>query len=104
MQGLEMVKDLAGLERELAKKLDEARLSAEQRIAAAEEEARRISTEADAQINQLTDGLKARIAKETERFGEAARNRAEAEVTRIRRQADSNMDRAVDFVLSGVMP
>ncbi len=48
MQGLDLVKDLAELEHELAKKLDEARRSAEQRIADAEQEERRILAEADA--------------------------------------------------------
>ena len=104
MQGLKLVKDLAEVETELAKKLGETHRVAEQRIAKAEEEARRILQEANAQINQLVDNLKVRIALETERLAEEGRSRAEAEAEQIRQQASGNMNRCVDFVLSEVLP
>jgi vacuolar-type H+-ATPase subunit H len=104
MQGLDVVKDLAELERELAKKLDEAHRSAEQKIADAEEESRRILVKADAQIRLMADTWKARIAEESEKYAEDARVRGEAEAQRIREQAERNMDRAVDFILSEVLP
>jgi vacuolar-type H+-ATPase subunit H len=104
VQGLDLVKDLAELERELATKLDEAHRSANQRIEGAEQEAQRILTEADAQIRLMADTWKARIAKESEKYTEDARVRAEADAQRIRAQAERNMDRAVDFILSKVLP
>jgi vacuolar-type H+-ATPase subunit H len=104
VQGLDPVKILAELEAELAKKLDEARRSAEHRIACAEQEARRILAEADVQIRQMAETSKAWIVKESEKYGGEARGRAEAEAERIRQQADANIDRAVDFILSEVMP
>jgi vacuolar-type H+-ATPase subunit H len=104
VQGLELVKDLAELERELAKKLDEARRSVEGRIANAEEKARRILMEADAQIRQMADTLKARIGSESEKIAEEAHVRAEADALLIQQQAAPNVDRAVDFILSEVLP
>ncbi len=104
MQGLDLVKDLAELEHELAKKLDEARRSAEQRIADAEQVERRVLAEADAQIRLMADTWKARIAEESEKVIEDARVLAEGEAQRIREQAERNMDRAVDFIVSEVLP
>ena len=104
VQGLELVKDLAELERKLANKLDEARRAAEQRIAGAEEEARRILASGDAEVRQMGDVLKTRIAKESERYAEEGRTHGEAEAERIRQQADSNIERAVEYVLSEVLP
>jgi vacuolar-type H+-ATPase subunit H len=104
VQGLDLVKDLAELERELAKKLDEAHQSAKQRVAGAEQEAQRILAEADAQIRVMADTWNARIAQENEKYTEDARVRAESEARRIREQAERNMDRAVDFILSEVLP
>jgi len=104
MQAVEPVKILAELEAELAKKLDEARRSAEQRIASAEQEVRRILTEADARILQMADTSKARIAEESEKYAEEARGRAEAEARQIREQAERNIDRAVDYIFSEVLP
>jgi vacuolar-type H+-ATPase subunit H len=104
MKAVEPVKILAELEAELAKKLDEARRCAEQRIASAEQEAQRILTVADAQIRQMADTSKARIAEESEKYAEEARGRAEAEAQRIREQAERNIDRAVDYIFSEVLP
>lgn len=104
MQGLDLVKDLAELERELAKKLDEAHRSAEQKVADAEEESQRILGEADAQIRLMADTWKARITEESEKYAEDARVRAETEAQLIHEQAERNMDRAVDFILSEVLP
>src|SRR5512136_580350 len=98
MKAVEPVKILAELEAELARKLDEARRSAEQGIASAEQEARRILTEADAQIRQMADTSKARIAEESEKHAEEAAGRAETETRQIREQAERNIDRAVDYI------
>jgi vacuolar-type H+-ATPase subunit H len=104
VQGMDLVKNLAELERELATKLDEAHQSAEHRIASAAEEARHILAEADAQIRQMADTSKVRIAKENEKYAEGAHARAEAEAQDIREQAERNIDRAVDFILTEVLP
>ncbi len=104
MQADEPVKILAEIETQLARKLDEARRSAGQTIAAAEQEAQHILTEADSQIRQMADTLKARIAEESEKYAGEAAGRAEAETRQIREQAERNIDRAVDYVLSEVLP
>jgi V/A-type H+-transporting ATPase subunit G/H len=104
MRGLGLVKDLAELERDLAQKLEEARRSAERGIKSAEEEAGRIMGEVEAQIRQLTDASEARIAEQEEKLAKEARKRAQEESRRIREQASPNLDRAVDFVLSEVLP
>jgi len=104
MQGDELVKDLADLDRELALKLEEALRSADQRIAGAEDKSRRILSEADIQIRRMEEAAKARITAEDEKLAAEAQARAEAEAARIRRQADSNIERAVRFVLSEVLP
>ncbi len=104
MQAVEPVKILAQLEAELAEKLDEARRSAEQRIATAEQEARRILTEADGQVRQMADASKARIVEENKKYADEAAGRAEAEAQQIREQAERNIDRAVDYVFSEVLP
>ncbi len=104
MQADEPVKTLAEIEAQLAKRLDEARDSAGQTIAAAEQEAQRILTEADSQIRQMADTLKARIAEESKKYAEEAAGRAEAEAQRIREQAERDIDRAVEYVLSEVLP
>ncbi len=104
VQGFGIVKELAEIESELAKKLDEARRSAEGRVAKAEEEARRILAETDTRIHQMEETLEARIAQESQKYAKEAQARSEAEAQRIRRQADPNIDQAVDFLLSEVMP
>jgi V/A-type H+-transporting ATPase subunit G/H len=104
MEELGLVRELAEIEGELAKKLDEARRSAEDRVAKAEEEARRILAETDTQIRQMEETLNARIAQESEKYAKEAQARSEAEAQRIRRQADPNIDQAIDFLLSEVIP
>ena len=104
VQGLDLVKDLVELEAELSRKLDEANRSAEQRVTAAKQEAQRILAEADAQIHQMADTWKARIAEESEKYTEDGRLRAETEAKRIREQAERNIDQAVNFILSEVLP
>ena len=59
MQGIALVKNLAALERELSDKLEEAHRSAERSIARAQEEARSIMAEADAQVHQMADASRA---------------------------------------------
>ncbi len=104
MQGFDLVKELAEIERELAERLDAARRTAEGRVAQAEEDARRILAEADVRIGQMEQALEARIKQESEKYAQEAQARAEAETRSIRQQADPNIDRAVDFLLSEVMP
>lgn len=104
MQGLELLRDLAELERELAGKLEEARHSAEQRVTGAEEEARRILASAEDEVRQMSDALKARITEENKRYAEEGRVLGEAEAQRIQQQADPGIERAVEYVLSEVLP
>ena len=104
MQGLELVKHLAECDRELVKKLEETRRYADGRIANAKEEARRILNEADIQIRQMAETSKAQTTEEGNKLTEDAQTRAEEEADRIRRQADSHIDRAVTFILSEVLP
>ncbi len=52
----------------------------------------------------MADTWKVRIAEESEKVIQDARVQAEGEAQRIREQAERNMDRAVDFILSEVLP
>ena len=104
MQEFGLVKELAETERELAEMLDEARRSAEGKVAKAKEEAQRILTEADVRIRQMEETLEARISQETEKRAKEAHRKSEVEAQRIRQQADPNIDRTVDFLLSEVLP
>jgi len=104
MQGAELLKNLAALDREFEKELEEARRSAERRIADAKEKARRILNEAEMQILQMEDASRARITAEGENLDAEAQARAEAEAERIRLQAEPNIEPAVSFILSEVLP
>jgi V/A-type H+-transporting ATPase subunit G/H len=104
MDGMGLLKDLAQLERELKEKLDETYRSAEARIARAEDEARRILNDAEAQIRRMSDVSKEQVAEECEMIAQESGSRAEAEARRIREQAEPHIDRAVDFILSKVLP
>jgi vacuolar-type H+-ATPase subunit H len=104
MQGIELVKDLAELDRELVQRLEEAHQTADCRIANAQEKARRILDEAEIQIRQMEENAKTRMAEEAAKLAEEAQARAEVEVEHIRHQAGSNIERAVRFILSEVLP
>ena len=104
MEGLELLEELAEIERELAEKLHEARRSAESRIKAAEEEGQRILAEADAEIRQMAYRTRDSIAKNREKVAEEAQAQAEAEAESIQRRATTNIDGAVDYILSKVLP
>ena len=104
MEGLELLEELAEIERELAEKLHDARGSAESRIKAAEEEGQRILAEADAEIRQMSDRTKDRRVKNEEKAGEKAQARAEAAAESIERRAAANIDKAVEYILSKVLP
>ena len=104
MQGLELIKNLAELDRELAERVEETRGAADQRIKDAEAEGQRLLAEAEAQIRQMSEVSRAQIAQEGANLGEDASKRAEAEKERIRSQALPNLDRAVAFILSEVIP
>jgi len=104
MQGIELVKSLAELDREFVRKLDEAHQTADGRIAGAQEKTRRILNEAEIQMRQMEEDAKARITEEGEKLAQEARARAEAETERIRRQAAPRIERAVSFLLSEVLP
>ncbi len=104
MEGFDIVNELAEIERELAKKLDEARRSAETRVAKGEEDARRILADADSKIREMEETLEARITREKEKRAQEAQAKAEAETQHIRQQADPNIDQAVKFLLSEIMP
>jgi vacuolar-type H+-ATPase subunit H len=104
MQGLELVKNLVKLEHELAEKLEEARRLADQRIARAEEKARHILDEAEAEISRMVEATQARAAEEERKLSEKAHTRAEVEADNILRQAGPHIDRAVEFILTEVLP
>lgn len=104
MQGFELVKRLAERDREYVDKLEEARRSAEARIAGAQEKARRVLKEADDQFRQMAEASRIRIADDEKKIDEEARARAEAEADRIHRQADTQIESAVKFILEEVLP
>jgi vacuolar-type H+-ATPase subunit H len=104
MQGQELIKHLAEVDRELGDKLEEARRSAEDRIKGAEEESQRLLAEAEAQINQKQEASQTRIAAARSKLAEEARVRIATEQEGLRRQAEPNLGRVVEFILSKVMP
>jgi V/A-type H+-transporting ATPase subunit G/H len=104
MEGIGLLKDLAQLERKLKEKLDEAHRSVESRVTRAEEEARRILADAEGQISRMADASKAQMAEERESIAQESRKRAEAEARRIHEQAEPGIGRAVEFILSKVLP
>jgi vacuolar-type H+-ATPase subunit H len=104
MQGIELVNNLAELDRKLVEKLEEARRTAESRIASAQEKARQILSEAEIQIRQMEGDSKNRITEEVKKLAAEAQARAEDEAARIGRQADSKIEHAVRFTLSEVLP
>ncbi len=104
MQGFELIRNLAELDRQLTEKLEEARRSAGDRIKSAEEERKRILAEAEAQTRQMHEESRARIAEQSSKLAEEARSRAQAEKERLRQQAEPNLDRAVELILSKVLP
>ena len=104
MQGAELLQNLAAMDREFEKKLEEARRSADRRIANAQDKARRILKEAEIQIRQMQDASKARITVQGEKLAAEAQTVADAEAERIRQQAEPNIEPAVSFVLSEVLP
>ena len=67
MQGIELIKNLAELDRELAEKVEETRQSVEHRIKSAEAESQRLLAEAEAQIRQMEEASATRIAEESAR-------------------------------------
>jgi vacuolar-type H+-ATPase subunit H len=104
MQGIELVHNLAELDRELVKELEEAHRTGERRIASAQEKARQILSEAEIRIHQMEQDSRSRITEEDKKLGAAAQARAAAEAARIGRQADSKIEHAVRFILSEVLP
>jgi len=104
MEGLERIRELAERDRQFVAKLEEARRSADDRIADAQDKARQILDEADTRIRTMTEASKTQIAEACNTIAEEARVRAEAEAEGIRRQADPHIDRAVRFLLSEVLP
>lgn len=104
MPGLDLIKNLAELDSELAERVEEARRAAGLRIKSAEAESQRLLTEAEAQVRRMEEASRARIAQERAKLEEDARARAAAEKERLCSQALPNLDRAVALVLSEVMP
>jgi vacuolar-type H+-ATPase subunit H len=104
MQGLELIKNLAELDQELAEKVEETRRSAEDRVNRAEAESQRLLDEAEAQISRMTEEARTQMAEVNASLTKDAHQRAAAEQERLRRQAVPNLDRAVAFILSKVMP
>jgi vacuolar-type H+-ATPase subunit H len=104
MPGLELVKNLADLDRELTEKVAEARRAADQQVKDAEAEAQRLLAEAEAQIRQWEEESRKQSAEENAWLVEATRNRAQEEKERLRSQALPNLERAVKFILTKVLP
>jgi vacuolar-type H+-ATPase subunit H len=104
MQGLELIKNLAELDQDLAEKVEETRRSARDRVNRAEAEGQRLLAEAETQIRRNAEVSQTQTAEVSARLAEDARQRAAAEQERLRRQAAPNLDRAVAFILSKVMP
>jgi len=104
MQGLELVKNLADLDRELAERVEETHRVADLRIKSAAAESERLLAEAEVQILQMAEASRTWIAEESARLAEDAHKRAAAEQERLRRQAAPNLERAVKFILTKVMP
>ena len=100
MQGIELIKNLAELDRELAEKVEETRQLAEHRIKSAEAESQRLLAEAEAQIRQMEEASATQIAEASARTGRGRPRRALAEQERLRSQAVPNLERAVEFILS----
>ncbi len=104
MPGFELVKDLADLDRQLAEKVAEARRSADQKIKNAAAEAERLLAEAEENIRRLVEEARQQRAEENARVAEAAHTRAEEAQEGLRSQALPNLPRAVEFILSRVLP
>jgi V/A-type H+/Na+-transporting ATPase subunit G/H len=104
MQATELVKNLAEVERELAERLNQARQSADDTIKKAEQERSRILAEADEQVRQETDASKARIAGENEKISRDTDACAAAQAQSLREEAEKHVDRAIEFIVSKVMP
>lgn len=104
MQGLEMIKNLADLDQQLAAKVEETRRVAADRIKSAAEESQRLLAEAQAQIQQMSEESRIRIAEESAKFAEEARALAAAEKERLTSQALPNIDRAVASILAEIIP
>jgi hypothetical protein len=104
MQGIELIKNLAELDQALAEKVKETRRLAEDRINRAEAKSQRLLAEAEAQIRRMAEVSRTQTAEASARLVEDARQHAAAEQELLRSQAVSNLDRAVAFILSKVMP
>jgi vacuolar-type H+-ATPase subunit H len=104
MPGLELIKNLAELDQQLAAKVEETRRVAAQRIKSAEEEGKRLLAEAEAQIQQMQEESRIRIAAASSKFAEEARALAATEKEHLVSQALPNIGRAVAFILSEIIP
>ena len=104
MPGLELIKNLAELDQMLAEKVEETRRSADLRIKSAEAEGKRLLAEAEAQVRQMEEASRTQIAETGARLAEDARRRAAAENDRLLSLARPNLERAVEFILSKVLP
>ena len=104
MPGLELIKNLADLDRELAAKVAAARRDADRKIKDAEAEAQRLLAEAEAKIRRLEAEAGKERTEEDARVAEAARRRAAEEKDRLCSQARPHLEQAVQFILSKVLP
>ncbi len=104
MQGFELIKNLAELDRVLADKVEETRRLADRRTSNAEVASRRLLDETEAQIRQMEEESRTQLAEAGARLAEDARQRAAAEKERWRSLAAPNLERAVAFILAEVMP
>ncbi len=104
MQGLGLVKSLAERERELAKKLEVAQRAAEAKLKEAQVRAARIHEESRSRLLQTSEEAERRTAEEEARVLGAAVAEGEVQVRKIREEAEGNLDKAVAYVLSKVVP
>jgi vacuolar-type H+-ATPase subunit H len=104
VQGLELINHLAAAEHALSERMDQARVDARRTIAAAEQEHGRILAEAEAKVRQMEEESRIQILQRSAAVADEARRNAEQAADGLRKTAEAKMDRAVEFLLSKVMP
>jgi vacuolar-type H+-ATPase subunit H len=102
--GNQLIANLAELDQKLTDQVEETRREADEKIRRARAESQRLKAEADQKVSKMQEAARERIAEETAKIKQEARSRAEKEQERLRSEARPQLDGAVKFVLSKVMP
>ena len=82
--------------------LEEARREAQTRLARARDESERLKTDADVQLAQEVETIRADRARELDLAIAAVHGEIESRVSALRRRAEVNRERAVAFLLTRV--